>query len=128
MPKPKLSVVRPTRGKTPLSAPPPHLGEAGRGLWSSIQSSYEISDPGGLVLLRTAAEASDRVASCRKMLDEQGEVIVIKGVPRAHPAAAIERDARAALIRAIKELHLDLEPLRDKPGRPEGARWFGKGD
>jgi hypothetical protein len=123
MPKPKLTVVRSTRG---AAAVPAHLGDAGRELWTSIQASYQISDPGGLALLRAAAEASDRVASCRKMLDEQGEVIMVKGIPRAHPAAAIERDARAALIRALKELHLDLEPLRDRPGRPEGLAWHGK--
>jgi hypothetical protein len=123
MAKAKLTVVRPAQGTASL---PEHLGMAGRELWTSIQASYQITDPGGLALLRAAAEASDRVASCRKMLDEQGEVIVIKGIPRAHPAAAIERDARAALIRALKELHLDLEPLRDRAGRPEGERWHGK--
>jgi len=120
MPKPKLTVIAPGP-----AAALGHLGDAGRELWTSIQASYQISDPGGLALLRTAAEAADRVASCRKMLDDQGEVLVIKGVPRAHPAASIERDARAALIRALKELHLDLEPLRDRPGRPEGPRWSG---
>jgi hypothetical protein len=122
MPRPKLSVIKAAPGAASV---PSHLGDAGRELWTSVQASYEISDPGGLALLRAAAEASDRVASCRKMLDEEGEVIVIKGIPRAHPAAAIERDARSALIRALKELHLDLEPLRDRPGRPEGPRWSG---
>jgi hypothetical protein len=123
MPKAKLSVVQPARGAADV---PAHLADAGRELWSSIQSGYKISDPGGLALLRVACEAADRVASCRKMLDEAGEVIFIKGVPRAHPAAAIERDARAALIRALKELHLDVEPLRDAPGRPEGEAWSGR--
>ena len=114
---PNLHVVGATIKPSP---PPKHLGEAGRELWSTIQAPYQIDDPGGLALLRAAAEAADRVASCRRQLDEQGEVIVIKGIPRAHPAAAIERDSRAALIRALKELHLDLEPLRDRPGRPAG--------
>jgi phage terminase small subunit len=125
MAKPKLTVVKSARSS--VSAPA-HLGDPGRELWTSIQTSYEISDPGGLCLLRTAAEAADRVASCREMLDEQGEVIMVKGVPRAHPAAAIERDARAALIRALKELHLDLEPLRDRPGRPPGGGLGWRGD
>ena len=106
-----------------LPDPPGHLGDAGLELWQSIQRSYQIDDPGGLALLRVAAEAADRAASCRVQLDQQGEVIVIKGVPRAHPAAAIERDARAALIRALKELRLDVEPLRDWPGRPAGSRF-----
>jgi hypothetical protein len=123
MAKPKLTVVKAPRR---TASAPEHLGAAGRELWTSIQASYQISDPGGLALLRTAAEASDRVAACREMLDQQGAVIMVKGIPRAHPAAAIERDARAALIRALKELHLDLEPLRDGPGRPEVARWSGK--
>jgi hypothetical protein len=123
MAKPKLTVVRSTRC---TSAVPEHLGDAGREIWTGIQASYGITDPGGLALLRTAAEAADRVSSCREMLASQGEVIMVKGIPRAHPAAAIERDARAALIRALKELHLDVEPLRDRPGRPEGPRWSGK--
>jgi phage terminase small subunit len=118
--KPTLKLIAADAG---LPQPPAHLGEAGLELWRSIQASYAIDDPGGVALLTVAAESADRVASCRTQLNEAGEVIVVKGVPRAHPAAAIERDARAALIRALKALNLDVEPLRDRPGRPSGSRW-----
>lgn len=118
--KPALKVIGPTDD---LPGPPEHLGPSGLELWRSIQASYALDDPGGLALLQVAAEAADRVASVRRQLDDEGEVILIRGVPRAHPAAAIERDARAAMIRAIKELHLDIEPLRDRGGRPPGSRF-----
>jgi hypothetical protein len=121
MPKPRLSVV--PRG---TAVAPAHLGDARRELWTGIQGSYGITDPGGLALLQTAAEASDRIASVRAQIDQQGELLVIKGVPRVNPLCAVERDQRAALIRALNELHLDLEPVRDRPGRPEGAQWSGK--
>jgi hypothetical protein len=123
MAKPKLTVVRSTRRTASV---PEHLGAPGRELWASIQESYKITDPGGLALLQTAAEASDRIASVRAQIDKQGELLVIKGAPRVNPLCAVERDQRAALIRALKELHLDLEPVRDRPGRPEGPQRSGK--
>jgi hypothetical protein len=119
----KPPVLHVLTGDGGLPNPPGHLGEAGLELWQSIQKSYQIDDPGGCALLRVAAEAADRAASCRVQLDRDGEVISVRGLPRAHPAAAIERDARAALIRALKELRLDVEPLRDRPGRPSGSRF-----
>jgi hypothetical protein len=106
--------------KTTDPAPPAHLGAPGRELWTSIQKSYAISDPGGLALLGTAAEAADRIASVRAQIDNQGELLVIKGVPRVNPLCAVERDQRAALVRAIRALNLDIEPLRDR-GRPSGS-------
>lgn len=36
---------------------PAHLGAEGKALWTSIQGDYAISDPGGLILLATAAES-----------------------------------------------------------------------
>jgi hypothetical protein len=45
-----------------------------------------------------------------------------KRQPRAHPLLGVERDARAAMVAALKALNLDLEPLRDGPGRPPGSR------
>jgi phage terminase small subunit len=117
---PKLTVVRSLTGDDHMT-PPDHLGSAGKALWSDIQRSYALDDPGGRALLQVACEACDRAAACRVRLDAEGEVLVVKGSPRMHPAAVVERDARSAMIRAIRELHLDIEPLRDRPGRPGGS-------
>jgi hypothetical protein len=95
------------------------LSEDGRNLWRDIQEAYRIDDPGGLVLLRVACEALDRAERCRRLIDDQGEMLTIRGIPRAHPALAAERDARAAIVRAIRNLNLDLEPLK-AIGRPPG--------
>jgi hypothetical protein len=117
---PHLKVVgAPSKGEA--TAPPAHLSADGRRLWIDIQSAYQIDDPGGLVLLRVAAEALDRAERCRRLIDEQGEMLTVRGMPRAHPALAAERDARAAIVRAIRNLNLDLEPLK-AIGRPPGPR------
>ena len=121
--KPGLKVV--TNARQPEDnqpVPPAHLGDDGRHLWSSVQREYGIDDPAGLELLRQAAEAADRIASVRRQIDDQGELLMVRGVPRANPLCAIERDARAALVRCIRNLNLDLEPLRDRAGRPSGGR------
>jgi phage terminase small subunit len=98
---------------------PEHLGDAGQSLWQSIMADYRISDAGGLALLGQACEAADRVAECRKLIAEQGAVIRSQGAVRAHPLLAAERDARAAMLRAIRYLNLDIEPLK-AVGRPAG--------
>jgi hypothetical protein len=103
-----------------LPQPPAHLGTDGMALWRGVQAEYAISDPAGLELLRQASEAADRIARVRQQIDEQGELLVIRGIPRGNPLCAVERDARAALVRCLRNLNLDLEPLRDRPGRPPG--------
>jgi hypothetical protein len=40
------------------------------------------------------------------------------GQLRLNPAATIERDSDATMMRAARLLKLDLEPLRDAIGRP----------
>jgi hypothetical protein len=102
-------------------APPEHLGEDGLQLWRGIQAEYGIVDPAGLELLRQAAECADRIASVRRQIDDQGELLVIRNIPRVNPLCAVERDQRAALVRCLRNLNLDLEPLRDRPGRPPGS-------
>jgi hypothetical protein len=101
--------------------PPAHLGTDGLALWVGIQREYNIDDPAGLELLRQAAECADRIASVRQQIDEQGELLTIRGLPRVNPLCAVERDQRAALVRCLRNLNLDLEPLRDRPGRPSGS-------
>jgi hypothetical protein len=84
-----------------------------------VQLEYSIDDPAGLELLRQAAEAADRIASVRKQIDEAGELLTVRGVPRVNPLCAVERDQRAALVRCLRNLNLDLEPLKAR-GRPPG--------
>jgi len=120
--KPKLTVVGPAGflGETP--AAPAHLGDAGRLLWQEIQAQYQIADAGGRALLQQAAEAADRVNECREIVAAQGAVVRVKGgAPRAHPLLSVERDARAAMLRAVRFLNLDTEPLQ-AVGRPPGAK------
>jgi hypothetical protein len=113
---PTLKVVAPALDRP---TPPAHLGDDGRKLWEGVQLEYRIDDPAGLELLRQAAEATDRIASCRRQIDEAGELLVVKGVPRANPLCAVERDARSALVRCLRNLNLDIEPLKAR-GRPPG--------
>jgi phage terminase small subunit len=42
------------------------------------------------------------------------------GQVKSHPLLTVERDARAQFLAAMRQLNFDLEPLRDKPGRPLG--------
>ncbi len=104
-----------------MQKPPTHLGTHGRRLWRDIQAAYGIADPGGLALLRVAAEALDRTQAARERIGLDGATLTDKGTIRAHPLLAVERDARAQVIQALKALNLDLEPLAAGPGRPAGG-------
>jgi hypothetical protein len=71
-----------------------------------------------LRLLIAAAEARDRAQEARALLDVEGLVYHDRfGAPRAHPAAAIERDNRMVFARPVRELGLDDEP----PAEPDYA-------
>ena len=73
------------------------------------------------LLLRAALESFDRCEQARKLLKKEGLVIKDRfGQQKGHPAAAIERDSRLQMVRALRTLNLDLEPLRPGPGRPSG--------
>src|SRR3712207_4029021 len=80
--KPALSLVLPEHSHL---APPPELSERGRELWASILAQYAIDNAGGLAILRLACEAADRAERCRKLIDEHGEMVPVRGQIRAHP-------------------------------------------
>jgi hypothetical protein len=116
----KLVTAKPLPDLRPPE-PPEHLSADGLALWRGIQEEYGIDDSAGLELLRQAAECADRIASVRQQIDETGELLTIRGIPRVNPLCAVERDQRAALVRCIRHLNLDLEPLHSRPGRPAGS-------
>jgi len=114
--KPRLKAV-----PDHLPSPPANLSDQTMAWWRAMLREYQIADEGGLTLLGLAAEARDRMHRAAALVREHGEVIFSERVaPRPNPACAIERDARAQMIAALRELHLDVEPLHGRPGRPAG--------
>lgn len=101
--------------------PPKNLGREATKLWRKIQGEYGITDEAGLLILATACEAFDRMRLSQEILSKEGMTVADRfGQPKAHPMTTVERDSRAAMLAALKQLNLDLEPLRDNRGRPPG--------
>lgn len=103
-------------------ATPAGLSKAGSQWYQRLTTEFEIRDEAGRLLLETAMRAFDRAEAARALLDKDGVVLVDRwGQSKPHPAVVIERDARAGMLSALKMLNLDIEPLRDRAGRPGGS-------
>ena len=101
---------------------PMGLSEPAKKWYRRLLAEFEIRDDAGRLLLETAMRAFDRGESARALLERDGVVITDRwGQSKPHPAAAIERDARSGMLAAMRALNLDVEPLRDRPGRPGGS-------
>jgi P27 family predicted phage terminase small subunit len=100
---------------------PKSLSREAKTWWRKIQAEYGIDDEAGLLLLQTACESFDRMRSCQAEIDRDGQVVKDRfDQDKPHPLLSVERDARSQMMQALKQLNLDLEPLRDGPGRPGG--------
>ena len=87
----------------------------------AIAKEYEIKDPAGKLYLGQLLEALCRLREAQKIVARDGAVVKDRwGQLKQHPATLVERDARMAIFKALAALRLDLEPLRDKAGRPPG--------
>jgi P27 family predicted phage terminase small subunit len=101
---------------------PKNLSQAAKKLWQKIQGEYQITDSGGLSILTTTLEAWDRMKQCEQTLENEGLTVIDRfGQQKTHPLCTVERDSRSQFLQGLKALNLDLEPLRDGPGRPEGS-------
>lgn len=102
-------------------SPPSHLSKEAAEQWIALTGEYDITDPAGLLLLQTSLEAFDRMREAQGLIAKHGAVTFDnKNQLRTNPATVIERDSRASVLAALKMLNLDVEPLRDRPGRPGG--------
>ena len=89
---------------------PKHLQGAGRTMWHRLRGDYAIDDAAGLALLEAACAAYQRAEAARAQVDREGSTVPDRfGQMRAHPAVAIERDARSVMIRALRALKLSPE-------------------
>jgi hypothetical protein len=90
---------------------------------SQIERDYDITDSAGIFILSKIRESQARLSEAMEILKKEGIVTVDRwGQSKVHPCVLIERDCRAAILAGIKQLNLDLEPLRDRAGRPPGSR------
>ena len=93
---------------------PSHLSKESKKIWKDILFEFSIDDVAGYKLLETSLEALDRCQAARKQIDLEG--MQVDG--KKHCLLQTERDSRAAFFQGIKTLNLDLEPLKDRVGRP----------
>jgi phage terminase small subunit len=104
----------------PTHAPADYSAEARR-LWSGVLEGWSLEPP-ALAILDSACRALMRVRQAQGLLKKHGIVVRDRfGQPKEHPAVAIERDGKQTLLRNLRALNLDLEPLHDRPGRPAGS-------
>jgi P27 family predicted phage terminase small subunit len=106
------------------SAPrsPKTLSAEARRWWARIVTEYAVDDDAGILILTTAFEAFDRMRQAQERIAADGATVVDRfGQVKPHPLLPTERDARAQFLAALRQLNLDLEPLRDGPGRPPGS-------
>ena len=103
--------------------PPAHLRAPGKALWAAITGEFE-PDPRESAILRAACESADRVADARTAIDADGLVVPGRFGVRAHPAVAIERDARAAMVRGLAALGIAAPdgPPGSSTSFPRGRR------
>ena len=86
--------------RTEAGAPPRYLRAAGRAAYRQLRAEYSIEDAGGLLLLAQVAECMDRLAAARVAIAEHGELVTDRyNAPKLNPALALEKDARAQLLR-----------------------------
>ena len=129
--KPPLSVVEPpstgTRPPSTAPKPPRPLGEHGMKMWRSVTSEYPVEDIGGIELLAQACAGLDRAESLAACIAEDGEVIYLRGSPKAHPAVKDELACRAFVVRTLQRLGLNVVVEQSRPvGRPAagvGITW-----
>lgn len=108
--------------KSASKTAPCGLSAAAKSWWKRLHEEFDLDDEGAYFLLETALKAFDRMCQAGALIEEHGIVIADKfGQLKPNPAVTVERDSRAAMLQAFKALNLDLEPLRDKPGRPTGS-------
>lgn len=89
---------------------PKHLNADARRMWARLRADYVLDDAGGLALLQAACEAYQRAQEARAAIDKNGAVLSDRfGQLKAHPACAIERDARGQMIAALRALRLSPE-------------------
>jgi phage terminase small subunit len=110
------------RASRGLPPPPPrgYSAEAKR-LWCAVHADW-LLDPVATETLDGFCVALMRKRQAQVLIRKHGLLVTDRwGQLKANPAVAIERDCDATMLRCLRALKLDLEPLHDAAGRPGAA-------
>jgi phage terminase small subunit len=112
----------PHKQPKPFLSLPKHLQPATRRWGEGVLADYALESH-HFRLLVLACEAWDRKEQARAALAQHGVTYVDRfGQPRSRPEVAIERDARLAFARLVRELGLDVqEPHEARPPAIRGS-------
>lgn len=98
------------RAKTPPA--PKHLTADSRKLWDELQAEYSLADKAGQLLLTAALESRDRARTFAEELKGQPSVVAdARGSVKMNPLVAAEREARAAFVRTLIALRIDVSKV-----------------
>jgi phage terminase small subunit len=104
-----------------IEAPPPpaHLSPSARYWWQTTVDRYVLEEH-HVRLLQLCCEAWDRSQKARAQIDAEGLTVAGREGVKPHPCIAIERDARLAVARLVRELDLDVGPPVSERAGPVG--------
>jgi len=107
--------------KTTTQPAPKGLSTAAQTWWKRLHNEFDLTDEAAQFLLESALRSFDRMSEAAALVTKHGVVVIDKfGQLKSNPATTVERDSRAAMHAAFKQLNLDVLPPQ-KPGRPAGS-------
>lgn len=102
---------RAVRKKKEEADPLGHLSTEGRRWYDRLREEWGIEDQVGQLTLMVACEAFDRMREAQELIRRDGVTILDRFEQvKANPATTVERDARAAMLAALRQLGIDEEP------------------
>jgi hypothetical protein len=105
----------------PWQQPPAGASALALRWYHDVMQTYAITDMDGRMTLHAIVRSFDRAERCRELIEAQGEVVTGRdGQVRVHPLCAAERDARAAMMQALRHLDIGVLAPTVRPGRPPG--------
>jgi P27 family predicted phage terminase small subunit len=105
-----------------LPPAPKQLSREAKSWWRTFVEGWDMDDS-ALLILEGALESFDRMRQAQELIASEGVTCKDRfGQVKQHPATCVERDAKATMLRHLKALNLDLEPIHNGVGRPP-AKW-----
>lgn len=93
--------------------------------WRRLHSEFDLDDEAASFLLESALRSFDRMNEAAALVDKHGVCVLDRyDQLKSNPATTVERDSRAAMHSAFKQLNLDVLPPQ-RPGRPSGGGYRG---